>query len=360
MSHSPERKEKNCLNCGTIVQGRFCHICGQENIVPKETFFGMVTHFFNDITHFDGKFFTTLKDLLFKPGFLSAEYMRGRRMSYLNPIRMYVFTSAIFFLIFFSLFKPNESFKITDGNEPLSFTERDSIIQRVEKKLRRDTTKINLKKQLELLRDTTRQVTELDLIPFADDFTVVSTVGRDYTSRHEYDSLQKVLPASEKDGWLKRVWNKRAIRLNEKYKKDGSFSMSTLSDSVLHKLPYLLFVSLPFFALILKLLYIRKRKEFYYADHGIFTIHHYIFSFILLLFIFLWDKMDDITGWGIWDILQLLTIIFWSVYLFRAMKRFYHQGSGKTFVKFILLNILGFIVALILLVFFFLFSIFQL
>ena len=101
MSHRPERKEKDCLNCGTTVQGRYCHVCGQENVEPKETFFGMVTHFFNDITHFDGKFFTTLKDLLFKPGFLSAEYMKGRRMSYLNPVRMYVFTSAIFFLIFF-------------------------------------------------------------------------------------------------------------------------------------------------------------------------------------------------------------------------------------------------------------------
>ena len=153
MSHSPERKEKNRLNCGTIVRGRICHVCGQENTEPKETFFGMVTHFFNDITHFDGKFFTTLKDLLFKPGFLSAEYMRGRRMSYLNPIRMYVFTSAIFFLIFFSLFKPKDTFKITEGNEPLSVEARDSIIQRVEKKLRRDTANVNLKKKLEVLKE---------------------------------------------------------------------------------------------------------------------------------------------------------------------------------------------------------------
>ena len=111
MSHRPERKEKNCLNCGTTVHGKYCHVCGQENAEPKETFWGMVTHFFNDITHFDGKFFTTLKDLLFRPGFLSAEYVKGRRMSYLNPVRMYVFTSAIFFLIFFSISKHKESFK---------------------------------------------------------------------------------------------------------------------------------------------------------------------------------------------------------------------------------------------------------
>src|SRR6188508_2088505 len=69
----------------------------------------MFTHFFYDITHFDGSFFVTLKDLLFKPGFLSKEYMLGRRKKYLHPVRMYVFTSAVFFLVFFSMFHVSEN-----------------------------------------------------------------------------------------------------------------------------------------------------------------------------------------------------------------------------------------------------------
>ncbi len=84
--------------------GLFCHNCGQENIEPKESVWHLVSHFFQDITHFGVKFFTSLKDLIIKPGFLSKEYMIGRRVRYLNPIRMYLFTSAIFFLIFFSLY----------------------------------------------------------------------------------------------------------------------------------------------------------------------------------------------------------------------------------------------------------------
>jgi len=63
----------------------------------------------------------------------------------------------------------------------------------------------------------------------------------------------------------------------------------------LHKLPYLLFISLPIFALILKLLNIRRRREFYYADHAIFSIYHYIFSFILLLILFLISTLYDKT-----------------------------------------------------------------
>ena len=116
MSHIPQRKEKDCLNCGAIVQGRFCHVCGQENVVPKESFWHMVIHFFYDITHFDSKFFETLKDLVTKPGFLSKEYMKGRRASYLHPVKMYVFTSAVFFLRFTSLLKsPSDSFPCTSS-----------------------------------------------------------------------------------------------------------------------------------------------------------------------------------------------------------------------------------------------------
>lgn len=100
MSHLPQRKEKNCLNCGATVIGKYCHNCGQENIEPKESVWQLVTHFFNDTAHFDGKFFSTLKNLLFKPDFLSKEYIKGRRATYLNPVRMYLFTSFIFFLIF--------------------------------------------------------------------------------------------------------------------------------------------------------------------------------------------------------------------------------------------------------------------
>src|SRR6516165_6989863 len=59
LSHSKERKEKVCLNCKAALYGRYCHVCGQENIEPKQPAWHLVTHFFSDITHFDGKFFTT-------------------------------------------------------------------------------------------------------------------------------------------------------------------------------------------------------------------------------------------------------------------------------------------------------------
>src|SRR6476620_10519249 len=104
MAHNTERIGKTCLNCGTVVAGRFCQNCGQENVEPKQTAWHLVHHFFSDITHFDGKFFNSVYLLFRRPGFLSKQYLLGKRASYLDPVRMYVFTSALFFLVFFATY----------------------------------------------------------------------------------------------------------------------------------------------------------------------------------------------------------------------------------------------------------------
>ena len=102
MAHGKLRKEKNCLNCNAQVPGRFCSVCGQQNVEPGESFWELASHFIYDLFHYDGKFYATLKVLLFRPGLLTSEYVRGKRASYLHPIRLYVFISATFFIIFVS------------------------------------------------------------------------------------------------------------------------------------------------------------------------------------------------------------------------------------------------------------------
>ena len=360
MSHAPERKEKDCLNCGTIVQGRFCHVCGQENVVPKEKFVNLVLHFFYDITHFDSKFFGTLRALVFKPGFLSKEYMERRRGTYLHPVRMYLFTSAIFFLIFFALQNPEKSFKIGLDN-PFSKAQRDSAVSDLRKELKGLPTDVSLKKQIDILSDTSRTVTGADLLPFTDQQGPLNLSGesRKYKSVGEYDSIQHGLEKSKRDGWFDRRLIKTELKINEDFRHDPNGTMTEIFSTFLHRLPYLLFVSLPFFALILKLLYIR-RKQFYYADHIIFTLHHYIFSFLFFLTVFGLTEMQTLTGWRIWKILMTIAIIAWPLYLYVAMKKFYRQGWFKTLVKFILLNIMAFIILLILFIIFFFFSVFQL
>lgn len=360
MSHIPQRKEKDCLNCGTVVQGHYCHNCGQENVVPKETFWHMVTHFFNDITHFDGSFFTTVKDLLFKPGFLSKEYMSGKRVKYLHPVRMYVFTSAIFFLLFFGFFSGSESINI-NSNSKINGEERLLVIEKLEKEFANDESKKDMLLRLQALKDTTQEISVADFPLLFKDFTAVNITGegKKYQSVTEYDSIQKTLPVSEKDGWFRSRIIRKEISLNKKFGADPSAVSKKLGNSFLHKLPYLLFVSLPLFALILRLVYIR-RKQFYFADHGIFTIHLYVFTFILLLTVFFLNSLESLTHLDVINYLIAALFIILIIYLYKAMRYFYGQGRLKTLLKLFLIFILSLVLMIILMFFFFIFSAFTL
>jgi Protein of unknown function (DUF3667) len=363
VSHSPQRKEKDCLNCGTIVQGHYCQHCGQENIEPKETFWHMVTHFFYDITHFDGSFFVTLKDLLIKPGFLTKEYMKGRRKTYLHPVRMYVFTSAVFFLVFYSMFGFSEDDGTAGSEATAVFSTEQKKKTLANAQTKEDSVAITKAIAILDLAGKKEQVSNDTLKPGKGKYKgegIQFDFGdaNDYKSLEEYDSIQKQLPETEKDNWFERLMMRKTIAMSVKYKGDESKMGVKLWGKFMHTFPYILFVSLPLYALFLKLLY-RRHKNFFFADHGVFLIHLYIFTFLVLLIYFSIDKAEDATGWRWLGILQALLLVSGFVYTVKAIKYFYEQGWGKTILKFIIFNILCLVTLIILFAGFMLLTFFQ-
>jgi hypothetical protein len=347
VSHFVERKENNCLNCGAEVIGRYCHVCGQENIEPKETFWHLVTHFVYDITHFDGKFFSTVKSLLTKPGFLSKEYIKGKRASYLNPIKMYVFISAFFFLFFFSIFKTEyEPIKIKTKN-PVSYEEVRNAIENKIKQYKKDLEKpkisaVNksllenkiplLQQDLERIDKDTTDLKDLNYYQFRGS----SITKNKYRSIEYYDSVQKALPIEQRDVWIAKVFTKKGIELELKYGQDWVAILKMISKKLLHSFPQILFVSLPIFALMLKILYFRK-KNFYYVDHVIFTVHLYCAMFILMFFYFLFVEISHVRFLGWFDYLGLPLIIYIIWYHYRGLRSFYEQSRSKTVFKYLIL-----------------------
>ncbi|HSB93447.1 MAG TPA: DUF3667 domain-containing protein [Flavitalea sp.] len=324
MSHRKERTEKNCLNCDTEVAGRFCQNCGQENIEPKENAWHLIHHFISDITHFDGKFFQSVGLLFRKPGFLSKQYVLGRRASYLNPVRMYVFTSALFFLVFFAAFSATD---MTSGLDRAGRINNDSI----EVAVANQNHRVDVPRKPPGAVSSEQSIVVLDSAE-NDFLTKIKTVP-------QYDSMQAALPAAEKDGWLKRLVISRGLMVNSKYSGDRKEIVRELVDHFLHTLPYILFISLPLYALFLKLLYIRH-KEYYYADHGIFLVHLYIFTFIFFLVLIGLSKLQDRIHLGGMGWFYGLLVILGIYYAFKAMRNFYLQSSSKTMVKFLLFNFL--------------------
>jgi hypothetical protein len=331
------RKEKICLNCGTETPGHYCPTCGQKNIEPKQSIWHILGHTFSDITHWDGKFFSTVKLLFAKPGFLSTEYMIGRRMRYLDPIRMYIFTSAIFFLIIFSMFNVNN---LTIGHNGKSKLLKTATLSEMlaKAKNKEDSAEImklyksNVEPYVKFGRDSIEQQKNAN----------ITVEPGDYATSEAYDSAQKVLPENQREGWLKRKISLKKIELTQRYNIEGSGLIREMVNNNEHNLPKVLFISLPVFALILKLLYIR-RKQFYYVDHGIFSVHLYIFSIIIILVFFGILKLQDNTGWRWLSWLIFVIVLYPFFYYYKAMRKFYGQSRAKTIIKYILLFFLSFI-----------------
>ncbi len=90
--------DKLCENCGFVLDGPFCGRCGQPEMSVIRFFGSVVMHILDDIFGFDSRAGRTIVPLIFRPGFLTNEYFRGRRVHYVPPIRLYFFVSIVFFL----------------------------------------------------------------------------------------------------------------------------------------------------------------------------------------------------------------------------------------------------------------------
>lgn len=363
MSHLPERKEKICLNCKSVIYGRFCHVCGQENTEPKETFWGLITHFVYDITHFDGKFFDTTKYLLFRPGYLALEYLRGRRSSYLNPIRMYIFTSAFFFILFFAFIVDMPS------NTQVVAEERAELLnekKELESSLAKET---NLQKKEKLQKQLYNVNKKLDFVGKTGLFKISNDTssekqgppfgdGEFAKTINEYDSIQRSLPPEERAGWLSRLVMHKAISINERYPNGGRDFWLKLREKFYHSIPQMMFVSLPLVALILRLLYLR-RKQYYYVNHLIFTINLYIAVYILLLIYYGLTALYNFTTFPLFSWLEFFVQLFVLYYVYKAMRNFYQQRRAKTLLKYFLFLIVFFMLMFLLMAVFFFTSALQ-
>ncbi len=167
----------------------------------------------------------------------------------------------------------------------------------------------------------------------------------------EYEDSQAKLPADKKDSWIEKWSTKQEIHLVNKFKNDTEGTIAGVQKEFVKSLPSLMFISLPFLALFLQLIYIR-RKSISYVDHLLFLLHFYIFSFIISFFFVLALMLTsyDWLGWMGWVATALMVWV--NVYPLLAMRNFYNHSWGGVIARYLVFVIGAF------LIFFFLFIIY--
>lgn len=328
MSHSKIREDKTCLNCRHVVEQKFCPNCGQENTDSRKTFHHLFIHFFEDLTHYENAFWKTIRNLLFKPSTLTKEYLSGKRLSYLAPVRLYIFISFITFLLI-ALFPSNITEDLTKNDQ--------EITSNFEKELKKE--KGNWKEK---------------------SYLKSKTVDKSYfhlKTMKEIDSIQKYGKESEKLNTTTYWFYEKAVHVTEKYTKREI--IEKFIESFFHNLPKILFIVMPFFAFFLWLFH--NKKRWYYFDHGIFTLHYFSFLLLIFLIMFIIDRLVGLFGENspmsyISGITSFIGTVWMLYYFFPAHHRFYGESRIVSFAKSVCLFIINSFFILFLLTFYVLYT----
>jgi hypothetical protein len=291
------RDEKICLNCNAAVESKYCPECGQLNREPNLRFRDVVQDAFRLLTNFDGKFFNTVRLLVTRPGYLSTAFLRGQRAGYLPPVQMYFFTSAVFFFVLYTfIVKPPEKSSLQDDVS----LNKNSFIQ---------------------LNDS-------------------ANADQNFKSAKEYLAHQDSLPEERRDGVLDRFINLRIIKWKQKFEADAADAFAELINLFMGGFSNAAFLSLPALALILYLIFLR-RKDLGYVHHTIFLVHLFVFYFIMTLLNILLKIPTNLEGWGFMHYPAALVLVWILYYGYKAFKNFYQLSVGRASFVYLLFLIFG-------------------
>ncbi len=336
MSHGKIREDKDCLNCGHQVEERYCPHCGQQNIESRQPFYYLFTHFIEDFTHYDGQFWSTVKNLLFKPGKLTTTYLEGKRQKFVPPVKLYIFVSFITFFMF-AIFPPfnightekgkGKGDKITLSTQPQQQVvkeinkaiEKEKLIQKDSAKITKltevqkhveDSMKLkSFQEGLESTMDTENKISDNS-----------SFLG--YKTQEEYD--KGMAGKKRLFGFINDAFAHKFFSLKEEGVKKGDI-MRNLMETSFHNLPKALFIYLPVFAFFLWIFH--KKKKWWYFDHGIFTLHYFSFLLVNILIFAILNRITnalDITFLTVLiRIIMIAIVLYGWIYFFVAHHRVY-------------------------------------
>lgn len=218
-----EQPADHCRNCGASLGGEYCAACGQREGRADLHFGEAAGDILGDVVRLDSRLWRTLSALLLRPGFLSAEFIAGRRVRYLPPFRLYLILSFITFLLLSLSPEDTLQLGLEDGMGP----EQES--------------------------SGANEATDAAAPPH---FSI---------DEHDDDPAWVVAVKERLEGNVRR-----AMENPDRY-----------GEVILEYLPQMLFLLLPVSALLLHILYFTK--PFHYLQHLIFALHYHSFVYLLLL-----------------------------------------------------------------------------
>src|SRR5438067_8307960 len=316
----------DCENCGAQLEGHWCGQCGQAAVDYRRSFRHVVVDVLDSFLNWDSKFFTTIALLIVKPWRLTNEFLAGKRVRYVNPLRLYLLASILFF------------FAVNKGTNGLRF-EPGKLNPKDREELKADLKDQDLppaaREKLEaLLRESPLPSSSSSMAPSpATNVPSPSPAPETDKQKREYGKIgdrpfvmfDEAKSTTPFERWIE-------ARAKDKMGEHGT-KMGLFIATLFSNLPYMMLCCIPLFAFVLKILYIRKK--IFYIDHLIYALHIHSFAYVGVMLIVLITMglyrvlPGALAGW----IIALLWIAF-ATQIFVSIRRVYRQGWFFSIFKF--------------------------
>jgi hypothetical protein len=285
-----------CANCGTELQGFYCHVCGQSTHDQHRSIWHLAWEGIEGLTHLDGRLGQTLPPLFFNPGKLARDHLDGRRARHVPPFRLFLISLLIFMFVLESLFHGATEHRTTVHGQTVSIQKPGGGAENV----------------VFASPDQAKALIRAAVKP------PVATPGKaapaavDHQDADVAEAVNAMDDSHAGDGAPFNVWLKEHLKRAVANKEFYIMVLFTWA----HRLAILL---LPILAGLLALVYVR-RKQFFIYDHLIVSMQFLSFEF--LIFALAWIIPDPLRGWAL-----LIATIWTPVNLYMTLRGAY--GSRR-------------------------------
>jgi hypothetical protein len=331
----------SCLNCNhpLDISDKFCPNCGQKNTTKRLALRDFIDEFLANFYAYDSKVKHTIVSLFVKPGKAAKEFITGKRLYYANPFRFYLSVSLIYFIFSGLVEKFGEvdtsitiGDNLSNSNDSISKHQEVDYLQAkidsatAKRKKERNDIFFDSSSQKNDTLYTEKQIKSKSI--FKRTFLKIDTYTTFLEKSKEKD-FDKILDSlkHEKSDWNKFLL-KKSFQVNEFNSKDDS-AVEKFANYLDEKLPFILFISLPFLTIVFAIIYFRSKLN--YAEHMVFVFS--VMSFVFLLF-FLAELINLLINIDLSSFIPIVLLF----YLYKALRNFYQQSRLKTILKFVLLT----------------------
>jgi len=311
------------------MAGPFCAQCGQAAVDYRRSFRHIIVDVLDSFLNWDSKFFATIGWLIARPWLLTNQFLAGHRVRYVHPLRLYLLVSILFFFVvnYWAKSIHADPSKISsDDRADIAAELNDPDIPPAVKARIRSALDAKGRTQPEAQTSPSPAAT---VTPRPSASTSPSPAASpsppgDFGPMVQFDNKP---PSTAFERWLEQ-------RAKEKMGEHGS-KMALFIATLFSNLPYMMLCCIPLFALVLKVLYVRKRV--FYIDHLVYALHIHSFAYLAVMLIVLItiglnrSIPGAFAGW----IIAALWITF-ATQIFLSIRRVYRQGWFFTIFKFFL------------------------